>query len=87
MSRTSGSAYRRRRRVILSGEPVCGICGQPIDKTLKWPDPMSPSADHVVPHSKGGSDFQLMPAHLGCNRKRQAKDLGEVAVRRNSREW
>ena len=48
---------------------VCRICGDLVDKSLKWPDPMSPSLDHVKPLSKGGhhvlSNVQL--AHLECN--------------------
>ena len=48
---------------------VCGICGDSVDKSLKWPDPMSPSLDHIQPLSKGGhhvlSNVQL--AHLECN--------------------
>ena len=48
---------------------ICGICDEPVDKNLKWPDPLSPSLDHVQPLSKGGhhvlSNVQL--AHLECN--------------------
>ena len=48
---------------------VCGICNEPVDKKLVWPDPRSKSLDHVKPLSKGGhhvlSNVQL--AHLECN--------------------
>ena len=48
---------------------VCGICGDPVERSLKWPDPKSPSLDHVKPLSKGGhhvlANVQL--AHLECN--------------------
>lgn len=58
---------------------ICGICGDSVDKSLKWPDPMSPSLDHIQPLSKGGhhvlSNVQL--AHLECNvRKGDEFSLG-----------
>ena len=48
---------------------ICGICGEPIDKNLKHPDPMSCSLDHIIPLSKGGehSMANTQPAHLVCN--------------------
>ena len=48
---------------------TCGLCGLPVDDSLAWPHPQSPSLDHVIPLSKGGihdpSNVQL--AHLRCN--------------------
>lgn len=48
---------------------ICGLCDEPVDSSLKWPDKMSPSLDHIVPLSKGGhhtfDNVQL--AHLTCN--------------------
>ena len=56
---------------------VCGICSLPVDKTLKYPDPLSASLDHIIPVSKGGghttSNVQL--AHLLCNLKKSDKLL------------
>lgn len=48
---------------------VCQLCGQPVDATLKWPDPMSKSLDHIVPLSKGGTHEpgSVHLAHLVCN--------------------
>ena len=50
---------------------VCQICHKRVNKKLKWPNPMSPSLDHIKPISKGGSherkNTQL--THLGCNMK------------------
>lgn len=54
---------------------ICGICGEPVDKDLKHPDPMSASLDHVHPLAKGGhhtySNTQL--GHLVCNIRKNDK--------------
>jgi len=54
---------------------VCGICGDPVSKDLKWPHPMSASLDHIVPVSKGGPHTRLNTqcSHLTCNQKKSAK--------------
>lgn len=48
---------------------MCGICGLQVDPAVKWPDPRSPSLDHIIPLSRGGhhveSNTQL--ACLECN--------------------
>jgi 5-methylcytosine-specific restriction endonuclease McrA len=76
--------YHRRRaqkKQTASGEPVllaeiaerddwrCHLCGDPVDSALSWPDPMSPSLDHVVPLSLGGmhAPENVRLAHLRCN--------------------
>ena len=50
-------------------EWVCGLCSAPVDRNLTWPDPLSPSLDHILPLSLGGhhtmANVQL--AHLSCN--------------------
>lgn len=83
MGRTGNRRYRRERAAILKGDVVCWLCGQPIDKALAWPDPMSASADHVLPHADGGSDSrqQMKPAHLGCNSRRGRRDADTVLRR------
>lgn len=75
MSRTGDRAYRRKRaRLLAQDELVCAWCGLPIDKTMKAPHPMSPSADHIVPVAAGGSNLgSLQPMHLGCNKSAGAK--------------
>lgn len=55
----------------------CGICGGRIDLTLKHPDPMFVTLDHVVPLSQGGDPVDpanLRVAHLTCNASR--RDVG-----------
>lgn len=64
-------AFERNKKKIIMAQDVCGICGQPVDKSLKFPHPFSPTVDHIIPVSKGGhpSDLSnLQLAHFKCNR-------------------
>lgn len=53
---------------------TCGICEQPIDKTLRFPDQQSASLDHIVPLSLGGEHSRTNSriAHWICNVRRGA---------------
>ncbi|WP_459249509.1 HNH endonuclease [Streptomyces youssoufiensis] len=48
---------------------TCSICTQPVDLSLRWPEPLSASVDHRIPRSRGGLDVPLNVAlaHLACN--------------------
>ena len=50
----------------------CSICGKVVDFSRRFPDPLSPSVDHVIPLSRGGVNApeNLALACLGCNRKK-----------------
>jgi hypothetical protein len=52
----------------------CHLCLGKVDRHLVCPDPLSPSIDHLVPISDGGSDDpeNLRLAHFGCNSSRSA---------------
>jgi len=52
---------------------VCGICGRKINKRMKYPNPLSPSVDHIVPLSQGGTDTptNVQASHLRCNLSRK----------------
>ena len=47
----------------------CGICDDPIDLELRWPNPASFSIDHIIPVVSGGNHDldNLQPSHLNCN--------------------
>ena len=51
---------------------ICQLCLKAVDATLKFPDPMSLSIDHVIPLAAGGThepgNVQL--AHMGCNARK-----------------
>ena len=63
-----------RERLLAAGEP-CGICGQPVDGSIKAPDPMSASLDHITPLAAHGDheDDNLQLTHLGCNARKGAR--------------
>jgi 5-methylcytosine-specific restriction endonuclease McrA len=48
---------------------VCQLCLEPVDPTLRYPDTMRVSIDHIVPISKGGHDTRdnVQCSHLRCN--------------------
>ena len=55
------SSVAKRRQVLEVYGTICWLCRQPIAGL--------PSADHVIPRSRGGTDDieNLRPAHLRCN--------------------
>ena len=73
---THRAAFDRNKRRIYATQTVCGICGKPVDFSLRWPNPLSPTVDHIVPIAKGGhpSDIDnLQLAHWTCNRQKSDK--------------
>lgn len=71
-------AYDRNKKKIMMTQTVCGICGKPVDKSLRYPHPLSPCIDHIIPVAKGGhpSDREnLQLAHWTCNRQKSDKLL------------
>lgn len=70
------TAFEKNKKIILATQDICGICGQPVDKTIKPPHPMSYSIDHIIPVKKGGhpSDISnLQLAHRWCNIRKSDK--------------
>lgn len=71
--------YRDGRRVpvkvLRSLGILCGICAEPVDFSLRAPDPCSPSVDHVVAVRAGGSHSRdnLQLAHLSCNQTKHVR--------------
>lgn len=81
--------YDLNKKKILATEDVCGICGKVVDKTLKYPNPLSACIDHIIPIAKGGhpSDISnLQLAHWQCNRAKSDKMIGTEEDFRNKKE-
>ena len=72
------TALDRNKKKIYATQKLCGICGQPVDFSLRYPNPMSKTVDHIIPINRGGhpSDLaNLQLAHLSCNRQKSDKVL------------
>jgi 5-methylcytosine-specific restriction endonuclease McrA len=73
---THRAVFLKNKKKILATQSVCGICGKPVDKKLKYPHPLSACIDHIIPIDKGGhpSDIDNMQlAHWTCNRQKSNK--------------
>lgn len=70
------TSYEKNKKRIFALQNTCGICGKPVNKKLKAPDPLAPCVDHIIPIAKGGhpSDIEnLQLAHWTCNRQKSDK--------------
>jgi len=66
-------AFERNKKRIMATQDTCGICGKLVDKSIPYPNPLSPCIDHIVPIDRGGhpSDIaNLQLAHWICNRQK-----------------
>jgi hypothetical protein len=90
----AGRGGRRWRRLVanlkMQRRPCCR-CRQPIDYTLRWPDPQSFSTDHY-PHSLSSHPHlaedpaNLDAAHLVCNQS-AGSDAPKPTIGAVSRAW
>ena len=64
--------FTHNKTILRNTATVCALCGMPLDKTIKYPDPMSISIDHIIPLSLGGKSTidNLQAAHLICNKQK-----------------
>ena len=67
------------------GSHICHICRQVIDLQLKYPHPLSWSADHLVPRAHLAPDdirhwhiSAIAESHLRCNEARGAKPVRPI---------
>ena len=85
IARNTNQRDRDRAR-IRATKANCHICGEPIDYTLRTPDPMSFEVDHVIPLAKGGADniTNKAAAHRQCNSKKRARLIAPIVRRSGS---
>ena len=82
----------RRAREAHSGElgHRCFVCGGIIDFSLREPDPMSATVEHVVPRYIGGGNSRsnTSVSHKACNNARQVEEERGAAYARTAwRRW
>ena len=73
-ARRLGEGFERfdRREIYERDGWICGICAEPVDPALKYPDLMSASLDHVTPLALGGQHNRanVQCAHFICNSRK-----------------
>lgn len=75
---------------MLRDATVCALCGKLLDKTLKFPHPMSASADHIESWATA-PQLRFDPSngqatHLVCNQRKGSAAAAEQ-IPAPSREW
>lgn len=78
--------FERNKKKIYATQTVCGICGKPVDFSYKYPHPLSPCIDHIIPVAKGGhpSDLDnLQLAHWTCNRQKSDKLFSSRGIKKS----
>lgn len=83
-------AYRQIRNALRKRRHPCYICGLPIDYTAPKGEPLSFTADHVLPiathRDKALDPTNIKAAHFQCNNRKQdgpaAPEIGTT-----SRSW
>lgn len=63
-----------RDEIAVRDDWTCQLCVIEVDPTLRYPDPLSASLDHVIPIARGGQHVRsnLQLAHLVCNMSKGA---------------
>ena len=72
----TGKYRKHLRKLLKKGTTTCWLCGKPCASDVE--------ADHVIPHSRGGSGHRvnIRPAHGSCNRARNR--IGDAATQINN---
>lgn len=81
----NGTTIRDRHRgIIARGQPPCGICGHPIDYSIKYPHPDSFVVDHIIPLVLGGTNdlSNKQAAHRRCNSEKAGR-LTTATIKRS----
>lgn len=84
----AGHRWRLMRERVLTEEPCCSWCGRPIDRSIPYPHPASPSVDHLIALCNGGDPLDranLTAMHHRCNLEKEAARRRQHLV--TSRQW
>ena len=85
--RRNGAARARIKAKLIAetgGQPVCHLCGRPIDTRLPAGNPYAFEIDEVIPVSRGGSPFDVRncrASHRLCNQRRGNRPMRALAAR------
>jgi hypothetical protein len=89
----TGKRFAHAKSRVLTASQICDECGEFMDMSLRWPDPMSPTVDHIIPVNQLEWDDplnydvdNLVPCHLVCNQRRGGKKK-KVSTHPNSQNW
>lgn len=86
--RNNSRYVKENARLKRTLPPICRWCGEAIDLTLVYPNPMSWSADHVVPLALGGDlHGERVPMHLVHNNARGLAPLPPAPGDRQTEAW
>lgn len=80
---THRGIFEKNKKKIYATQTTCAICGKEVDFTLRYPHPLSPCIDHIIPIAKGGhpSDLDnLQLAHWTCNRQKSDKLIASTGT-------
>ena len=71
-----------RKAIYKRDNYTCQLCGKKVKMDKKRPDPMSPSIDHILPLSKGGTHEprKVQLTHLRCNLRKQNKGVDQLRL-------
>lgn len=60
----------------------CGICAKAISLKHRYPHPLSPSIDHIIPLSRGGSHTwkNVQASHHACNQEKRTQTMGQLRI-------
>lgn len=72
--------YSHNKAILRKTATICALCGMPLDKSLKYPNPLSISIDHIIPVALGGRSTldNLQATHLICNKEKGKKITGKL---------
>jgi len=75
--RSNGHRRNKLRARVLASESNCALCGEPVDKTLKYddygkPHPLSAEVDEIIPVSRGGDPYARANTQLAHRRYLQS---------------